>query len=84
MTPRIVITYFDLPGAAEVIRWVLELAGVDWEDKRVSWEEFHAMKAGLNRGTSTLTSLSIPPVSQAIVCNVMRSRTRGSASGNSS
>lgn len=46
MAPNISITYFDTQGLAEPIRWALELSGLDWEDKRLSFEEFSAIKAG--------------------------------------
>lgn len=44
MAPKLVVTYFDIGGAAEPIRWALELANVEWEDKRLSREEFAALK----------------------------------------
>ena len=44
MCPKLVLTYFDFPGAAEPIRWALEQSGVEWEDKRLSREEFAALK----------------------------------------
>lgn len=40
----LVLKYFDFTGAAEGIRWALEIAGVEWEDKRLSREEFMELK----------------------------------------
>lgn len=44
MSPKLVLTYFDIGGAAEPIRWALEQGGLEWEDKRLSREEFGALK----------------------------------------
>lgn len=44
MAPKLVLTYFDMGGAADPIRFALELAGLEWEDKRLSREEFNALK----------------------------------------
>lgn len=34
----------DISGAAEPIRWALEQGGLEWTDKRLSKEEFGALK----------------------------------------
>ncbi|CAM9388355.1 unnamed protein product, partial [Laminaria digitata] len=44
MSPKLILTYFDVPGAAEPARWALELSGLEWEDKRLSREEFGVLK----------------------------------------
>ena len=44
MAPKLVLKYFDFEGAAEAARWALELSGLEWEDKRLSPEEFAALK----------------------------------------
>lgn len=38
------VTYFDIAGVAEPIRWTLEVGGVEWEDRRLSREEFAELK----------------------------------------
>lgn len=44
MAPKLVLIYFNMPGAAEPIRWALAQSGLEWEDKRLSREEFGALK----------------------------------------
>lgn len=44
MAPKLVLTYFDMAGAADTIRFALELGGLEWEDRRLSQEEFAALK----------------------------------------
>ncbi|CAN0182814.1 unnamed protein product, partial [Ascophyllum nodosum] len=41
---KLVLTYFNVPGRAEPIRWVLALSGLEWKDKRLSREEFGELK----------------------------------------
>ena len=40
------LTYFDAPGRAEPLRILLTIAGLPFEDRRLSYPEFGAMKAG--------------------------------------
>jgi glutathione S-transferase len=44
--PQLKLTYFDAPGRAEPIRVALHLAGIDFEDHRVQFPEFAALKSG--------------------------------------
>lgn len=44
MAPKIVLTYFDFPGPAEPARMALAMGGEQWEDKRLTFEEFGALK----------------------------------------
>lgn len=44
MAPKMILTYFDLPGPAEAIRLALSISGEEWEDKRLSREAFMAIK----------------------------------------
>lgn len=46
MGPKLILTYFDVAGAAEPARWALEYSGMEWEDKRISREEFAVLKPG--------------------------------------
>lgn len=43
----IVLTYFDIPGPAEAIRLTFYIAGVPFEDKRITRDEFAVMKKGV-------------------------------------
>lgn len=47
MSPiSISLTYFDIPGPAEAIRLAFYVGDVQFEDKRVSRDEFAKLKAG--------------------------------------
>ncbi|CAM9821375.1 unnamed protein product, partial [Laminaria digitata] len=50
MAPKLVLSYFDIAGAAEPVRWALEQSGLEWEDKRLTKEEFGALKPSLPNG----------------------------------
>lgn len=41
------LTYFDIPGPAEAVRLVFYVAGIDFEDKRISRKEFALLKPGV-------------------------------------
>jgi glutathione S-transferase len=43
--PDIKLTYFNAPGRAEAVRVVFFLAGVPFDDHRLSFQEFGALKA---------------------------------------
>lgn len=40
MSPKFVLTYFDVPALAEPVRLVLAMSGQPWEDKRIGMTEF--------------------------------------------
>lgn len=42
--PCVCLTYFDARGRAEALRWVLAQAGAKYTDKRLSGDEWAAMK----------------------------------------
>ncbi|KAF7988003.1 hypothetical protein HCN44_007497 [Aphidius gifuensis] len=44
------LTYFNMTGRAEPIRYMLSYAGIDFEDKRVSFEEWSSLKAEMPLG----------------------------------
>nr|UZD11052.1 glutathione s-transferase 2 [Macrocystis pyrifera] len=45
-----ILTYFEFAGPAEPVRWALAMTGQPWEDKRISFAEFPALKPGLPNG----------------------------------
>nr|ABR09272.1 glutathione S-transferase 2 [Laminaria digitata] len=49
-TTSLTLTYFDFAGPAEPVRMALAMTGQPWEDKRVSFSEFPALKPGLPNG----------------------------------
>lgn len=44
MAPKFTITYFDFAGPAEACRWALAMTGEEWEDKRLTGQQFAALK----------------------------------------
>ncbi|GMF15172.1 unnamed protein product [Phytophthora lilii] len=48
--PSIKLTYFDAAGRAEVPRLVFYIGGVPFQDVRINYEQFSAMKAALPLG----------------------------------
>lgn len=46
MAPQLILTYFDFAGLAEPVRMALAMSGLEWEDKRLTGEEFGALKPG--------------------------------------
>nr|WEU39139.1 glutathione S-transferase [Saccharina japonica] len=69
MCPTLVLTYFDMPGAAEAVRWALEQSGLEWEDKRISGEEFGVLKPSLPNGQLPVLEIDgyVLPQSMAIL-----------------
>ncbi|CAM9640351.1 unnamed protein product [Choristocarpus tenellus] len=53
------LTYFDFAGRAEPIRQAFVIAGIPFEDKRVSFAEFGAMKESGDLRWGTVPSLDI-------------------------
>lgn len=49
--PQLRLTYFDSPGRAEPLRIALHIAGIPFEDRRVKFPEFAALKATLPLGS---------------------------------
>nr|ABR09271.1 glutathione S-transferase 1 [Laminaria digitata] len=47
MGPKLILSYFDIPALGEPLRLALAMSGQAWEDKRVSKEEFMAIKPSL-------------------------------------
>lgn len=61
------LTYFDLPGRAEPTRLAFAIAGVEFEDRRLSFEEFGALKAQPNTKFQHLPVLEVLPYVYNIV-----------------
>eukprot|EP00904_Undaria_pinnatifida_P006911 jgi/Undpi1/334/HiC_scaffold_1.g00330.m1 len=49
-TPTLKLTYFPFAGPAEPVRMALAMTGQSWEDNRIPFAEFPAMKPGLPNG----------------------------------
>lgn len=52
----------DMSGAAEPIRWALEQGGLEWTDKRLTREEFGALKPSELDKRTPDTLLGVVPV----------------------
>ncbi|XP_069141204.1 S-crystallin SL11-like isoform X2 [Argopecten irradians] len=68
------LTYFDIQGRAEPIRIALAYAGNDFEDKRISFEEWGKMKADTPQGSLPVCSIDgeVFWQSTAILRNIAR------------
>ncbi len=44
--PNYKLTYFGFTGRAESIRWIFAVAGVDFVDELLTWEEHAKRKPG--------------------------------------
>ena len=56
------LVYFDLQGRAQAIRYLFALKGIEYEDVRVSFEDWPAIKAA---GTYTAVGGSLPSLVEA-------------------
>lgn len=50
MSDKPILTYFNIPGRAELLRLILAYAGQPFTDRRVTNREFDALKAGFPFG----------------------------------
>ena len=53
MAPKYVLTYFNVRGRAEPTRLLFKAAGVEFEDRRFSFEEWGKEKEQLKSGESS-------------------------------
>ena len=58
--PKISLTYFNIEAAAEKVRLALVMTGTEFEDKRVNFEEWGAMKASTPYGQLPLMTVTYP------------------------
>ena len=42
--PKVKLVYFHGRGRAEIVRWVLAAANMEWEDERISFDDWPALK----------------------------------------
>lgn len=66
MAPKLVVVYFNIAGAAEPIRWALAQSGLEWEDKRLSREEFGELKPTLPNGQVPVLEVDGYPLPQSM------------------
>mmetsp|Transcript_11349 Transcript_11349/g.38696 ORF Transcript_11349/g.38696 Transcript_11349/m.38696 type:complete len:260 (-) Transcript_11349:607-1386(-) len=48
--PKVELSYFNVPGRAEMIRWTFAIGGVAFDDLRISQEEWPALKPSILTG----------------------------------
>ena len=61
MAPKYVLTYFDVRGRGEPTRLLFKAAGVEFEDRRLSFEEWGKEKEQLKSGECNVTDLLTCP-----------------------
>eukprot|EP00803_Ostreobium_quekettii_P006244 evm.model.scf_131.2 EVM.evm.TU.scf_131.2 scf_131:15187-15813(-) len=66
MAPSLKLIYFDFPGRAEVIRLALFVGGLDFEDVRLTREQFLAEKADLPFGLLPVLEVDGERISQSL------------------
>ena len=54
MAPKYVLTYFNVRGRAEATRLLFKAAGVEFEDRRITFEEWGKQKEELISGESLI------------------------------
>jgi len=52
MAPKYVLIYFDVRGRAEATRLLFKVAGVEFEDRRMTFEEWGKQKEQWKSGES--------------------------------
>ena len=57
-TPKITLTYFNVEAAAEKVRLALVMTGTPFEDKRINFEEWGAMKPTTPYGQLPLMTIT--------------------------
>ncbi|GMF43171.1 unnamed protein product [Phytophthora fragariaefolia] len=65
-TPKLKLTYFPLPGRAEPIRLAFYIGGIDFEDVRLSFDEFAIVKSGLPFNQLPILEIDGEVVSQSL------------------
>ena len=63
---NIKLTYFNIPGRAELIRLILAQAEVSFTDERITREEFVALKPSLPNGQLPVLNFNGTVLSQSI------------------
>ena len=66
MAPKLKLTYFNIEGAGEKVRLALKLGGLEFEDVRIDFQSWGAMKPTTPNGQLPLLSIDDqPPVTQS-------------------
>ncbi|KAE9092261.1 hypothetical protein PF010_g17874 [Phytophthora fragariae] len=65
-TPKLKLTYFPLPGRAEPIRLAFYIGGIDFEDERLSFDEFAEVKSRLPFNQLPMLEVDGEAISQSL------------------
>ncbi|CAJ0564184.1 unnamed protein product, partial [Mesorhabditis spiculigera] len=80
--PHYKLTYFGLKGRAEIARQLFALAGVEYEDKRITFEEWPALKSSTPFGQLPLLEVDGVIIAQSITIARFLARRFGYAGEN--
>ncbi|KAK1948359.1 Glutathione S-transferase 1 [Phytophthora citrophthora] len=65
-TPKLKLTYFPFAGRAEPIRLAFFIGGIDFEDERMSFEEYAKVKSNLPYSQLPVLEVDGEPVAQSL------------------
>ncbi|KAL3673699.1 hypothetical protein V7S43_001396 [Phytophthora oleae] len=65
-TPKLKLTYFPFAGRAEPIRLAFFIGGIDFEDERISFEEYAKVKSNLPFSQLPVLEVDGEPVAQSL------------------
>lgn len=65
MAPKIELTYFNHEGRGEKVRIALDLAGLEFTDKRIEFQEFPKLKPSLPFGTIPIMTVDGKTIAQS-------------------
>lgn len=65
-TPKLKLTYFPFPGRAEPIRLAFYIGGIDFEDERLSFDEFGKVKSRLPFNQLPMLEVDGEAISQSL------------------
>ncbi|POM67662.1 Glutathione S-transferase, partial [Phytophthora palmivora] len=64
--PKLKLTYFPIPGRAEPIRLAFFIGGIEFEDERLSFEEYEKVKSELPFNQLPILEVNGEPISQSL------------------
>ena len=74
MPDTLVFTYFDFPALGEAVRLALAMTGKDWEDKRISFDDFKQLKPSKTTSSGLGMTLIIMSPQFSVASNMLKVR----------